>query len=129
MHNRTNYGPVFTIAIALTAAVSAFSSAQSAPIGIAGGLPLSSQHFKMIETAHYVWGGHGYCWNDDGWNGPGWYRCGYAGRNGQGWGGPEGWHGWHWQGASGPQHWGHHSMHRSMHGNWGHRHGGPGCCW
>lgn len=57
MHNRTNHGRVFTIAIALTAAVSVFGSAQSAPIGIGGGLAVPSQHFKMIEAAHYVWGG------------------------------------------------------------------------
>jgi hypothetical protein len=35
-----------------------------------------------------------YCWYDDGWNGPGWYWCGYAWSQGFGWGGPYGWNGW-----------------------------------
>ena len=58
---------------------------------------------------------------------------GYMGRAGfqevvkeQGWGGPQGWHGWYWQGPDGPPHWGHHymmngyrghhGMHNGMHG-------------
>ncbi|MGO9024500.1 MAG: hypothetical protein ACLQIQ_09425 [Beijerinckiaceae bacterium] len=40
------------------------------------------------------WGGHQYCWYDDGWQGGGWYWCGYAWRNGYGFGGPEGFRGW-----------------------------------
>src|SRR5277367_513867 len=35
-----------------------------------------------------------YCWYDDGWNGPGWYWCGYESDQGAGWGGPYGWNGW-----------------------------------
>jgi hypothetical protein len=36
--------------------------------------------------------GHKYCcWHDSGWNGVGWYRCGFANRAEHGWGGPEGW--------------------------------------
>ena len=37
--------------------------------------------------------GHKYCWYDEGWNGAGWYRCGFETRKGQGWGGPKGWKG------------------------------------
>jgi hypothetical protein len=51
-----------------------------------------------IASAPFVWGGHNYCWYPDGWRGPGWYWCGYAHRHGYGWGGPEGWHGWHRRG-------------------------------
>jgi hypothetical protein len=43
----------------------------------------------------YFWGGHQYCWYPDGWNGPGWYWCGEYSEPGVGWGGGEGWHGWH----------------------------------
>lgn len=126
MHNHTCVGRVLATVTALTAATLVFGSAQSAPIGIGGGLPVLDQQVNPIEPAHYVWGGRGYCWHDAGWNGPGWYRCGYAARNGKGWGGPQGWHGWYWQGPGGPQHWGHHGWghHRS-----GHHHGGQGCCW
>ncbi len=35
-----------------------------------------------------------YCFYFDGWHGPGWYRCGYSWRDGLGWGGVYGWHGW-----------------------------------
>src|SRR5215813_14961226 len=46
-----------------------------------------------VERAQYVVGGYRYCWYDDGWRGPGWYRCGFSARYGFGWGGPFGWHG------------------------------------
>jgi hypothetical protein len=40
------------------------------------------------------WGGRNYCWYPGGWQGPGYYWCGYQWRRGYGWGGPIGWHGW-----------------------------------
>jgi hypothetical protein len=42
----------------------------------------------------YVFGGRNYCWYDAGWQGPGYYWCGYAWRGGYGWGGAYGWNGW-----------------------------------
>jgi len=42
----------------------------------------------------YVFGGRNYCWYDWGWNGPGWYWCGYGARRGFGWGGGYGYRGW-----------------------------------
>ena len=48
-----------------------------------------------IEQAQFFFGGRNYCWYDDGWQGPGYYWCGYAWRRGLGWGGGAGWHGWH----------------------------------
>ena len=48
-----------------------------------------------IEQAQFFFGGRNYCWYYDGWHGPGYYWCGYAFRRGLGWGGAEGWHGWH----------------------------------
>jgi hypothetical protein len=107
-------------ATALIATASSFSSAEAAPIAGARALLTMVDSRNMIEDAHYVWAGRGYCWYGDGWKGSGWYRCGYASRSGQGWGGPQGWHGWYWQGPNGPRHWGHHG---SRHHYWG------GCCW
>jgi len=46
------------------------------------------------QAQPFVFEGHSYCWYDDGWRGPGWYRCGYEFRRGLGWGGPRGWRGW-----------------------------------
>src|SRR5579863_3601829 len=40
-----------------------------------------------------LFGGHNYCWYDDGWSGPGYYWCGYGYYHGYGYGGGEGWHG------------------------------------
>ena len=40
-----------------------------------------------------VWQGHKYCWYDSGWNGAGWYRCGFDKKARRGWGGPKGWAG------------------------------------
>ena len=53
----------------------------------------------------YFWGGQRYCWYDDAWNGPGWYYCGYAWRQGLGWGGPYGWNRWVWRGWRGWRGW------------------------
>jgi len=52
-------------------------------------LPLAA-----VSSAHasgIIWQGREYCWYDTGWNGPGWYRCGFAKKPGRGWGGPQGW--------------------------------------
>ena len=49
----------------------------------------------------YVREGVRYCFYPDGWQGPGWYRCGYRWRQGLGWGGAYDWgvsFGWHHRG-------------------------------
>jgi hypothetical protein len=48
----------------------------------------------LIDQVQFVFGGHKHCWYPDGWNGPGWYWCGYRLRKGRGWGGGEGYRGW-----------------------------------
>src|SRR5512143_3407996 len=63
----------------------------AAPNGILAGID-SLNPLQNVQV--YVWGGRRYCWYDDGWQGPGWYWCGYAWRRGYGWGGAYGWHGW-----------------------------------
>ena len=71
------------------------SRAEAAAIPATGGLRAAIDTFALTETVQlFVWGGRRYCWYDDGWQGPGWYWCGYAWRRGYGWGGGYGWHGW-----------------------------------
>jgi hypothetical protein len=48
----------------------------------------------VADRLQAAWQGRRYCWYDDGWQGPGFYWCGYAKRHGLGWGGGAGWHGW-----------------------------------
>jgi hypothetical protein len=69
----------------------------------------------------FFFGGHDYCWYDDGWQGAGWYWCGYGSRQGYGWGGGEGFNGWH-------EHRYEHDWHpHEGHGDWHHHEGhGPG---
>lgn len=66
----------------------------AAPVGTPSGLRVASEELNLITDAQYVWGGRRHCWYATGWQGPGWYWCGYAWRRGLGWGGPAGWRGW-----------------------------------
>ncbi len=105
------------LASALIAGVALISSAQAGPVGLPGGTWAAIDHRNIVEPANMM-GHHDYCWYEDGWNGAGWYQCGYAGLKDQGWGGPYGWNGWaapmfgHRMGMAG---------HHMMMGN--------GCCW
>lgn len=47
-----------------------------------------------LDRVQYLYGGQNYCWYTGGWQGPGFYQCGYAWRVGFGWGGGYGWRGW-----------------------------------
>jgi len=55
---------------------------------------LGTGRLAGVEDAQFFFGGQNYCFYPDGWHGPGFYWCGYAYRNGFGWGGPSGWNGW-----------------------------------
>jgi hypothetical protein len=48
----------------------------------------------LQDVQLYVFGGRNFCWYDGGWQGPGYYWCGYSHRRGFGWGGGFGWNGW-----------------------------------
>jgi hypothetical protein len=48
----------------------------------------------LEDVQLYVFGGRNFCWYNMGWEGPGYYWCGYAWRRGLGWGGGFGWNGW-----------------------------------
>ena len=63
----------------------------------------------QIAVRVYVHENRRYCFYFDGWHGPGWYRCGFAWRQGIGWGGVYGWNSW----SYGPWERRHH-----RHGNW-----------
>ena len=84
-----------TAATVLGAGTILTSTAQAAPTGLAGHLSGAADTLNMIEKTQFIYLGHNYCWYDDGWNGPGWYWCGYRWRRGFGWGGGHGWRG-HW---------------------------------
>jgi hypothetical protein len=88
-----------TMAAALATAAVCISTlpatrADAAAFGPASGLALAANAVDVTENVQYYYGGRRHCWYPDGWHGPGWYWCGYRLRQGYGWGGPEGWHGW-----------------------------------
>lgn len=88
-------------ATALLAAVSAVETAQAAPNAqLLSGVYTSDQPAALVP-AQFIFGGRNYCWYDNGWRGAGYYWCGYASRNGLGWGGGSGWNGWQGHGGSG----------------------------
>src|ERR1700704_5374355 len=68
--------------------------AEAGPLPAFGGLSAASDAVAITENVQYFFGGRNYCWYDDGWNGPGWYWCGYRYRRGFGYGGGHGFHGW-----------------------------------
>ncbi|MGP0057714.1 MAG: hypothetical protein ACLPID_00285 [Beijerinckiaceae bacterium] len=94
--------------VALMATGLFLGSAAAAPMPSQGSFGTVTTSESAIELAQiivpvpglpvpvnpYFWGGHRYCWYDDGWQGGGWYWCGYPWRRGFGWGGPAGWRGW-----------------------------------
>jgi hypothetical protein len=107
----------FVIASVATAAMisaSLIGSAQAAPVGLPDGVRTAIDRLNIIEATR-MWNDQSYCWYDEGWNGAGWYQCGYAKRRGYGWGGPMGWHGW--------------GMGMGRHHMSGRRHHMGGCCW
>jgi hypothetical protein len=71
------------------------NSAQAAVGDHSGSLSTSLQRLSPVEEIqYYSLNNSNYCWYDDGWQGVGWYSCGYEWNDGLGWGGPYGWHGW-----------------------------------
>ena len=99
-------------ALALCAGAFAVTNANALPFG--PGLGQTADAIGLVEKSQFLYGGRNYCWYDDGWQGPGFYWCGFNFRRGLGWGGPMGWHGW--RGGGGPR----------MHGGGGPRFQGGG---
>jgi hypothetical protein len=59
-------------------------------------VPLEAGYSEASVEDVHAFRGHDYCFYFDAWNGPGWYRCGSAWRNGFGWGGEYGWNEWYY---------------------------------
>jgi hypothetical protein len=84
----------------VTGGAQAAPSSQPAPqlifgVDRAGDMP-------SLDRVQFIFGGHNFCWYDNGWQGAGFYWCGYAERRGFGWGGGAGWNGWQGGGGRGP---------------------------
>src|ERR1700736_5989072 len=75
------------------------STASAAPFAQPSGIQGAADSLDVADTVQFFWEGHRYCWYDDGWQGSGWYWCGYRWHRGVGWGGGVGWHGWHHRGG------------------------------
>lgn len=89
-------GFAFALAAGLGLAAASFGSAQAAVAGPSGQLGAAAGSLSAVEKTAFVYRGRTHCWYDRGWNGPGWYWCGYRDRRGRGWGGPRGWNNWVW---------------------------------
>ena len=85
---------IFATAAIATLAAGATMLNASAQAAIGDGLKPTIDGLNLIERADFIFGGHKHCWYGEGWHGAGWYWCGYAKRQGKGWGGEEGFHGW-----------------------------------
>jgi hypothetical protein len=94
---KTLYLTGLALAVAAGFALPLAGSANAAMGGV-----LPSTQILPVENAQFFYFGHNFCWYDDGWQGPGWYWCGYAWNNGYGWGGGEGWRGWNRSEYHGP---------------------------
>ena len=85
------------VATTTLAAMLGMLSAAAAQAGVGDGIAsanVGGARIAQVENAQFLFGGQNFCWYDAGWQGPGWYWCGYAERTGLGWGGGEGFHGW-----------------------------------
>jgi hypothetical protein len=94
-------GFAFVLAATLGTSTIAMNVAQAAPLDASGQLNAAADGLNVIERTQFIFGGHRHCFYDNGWHGPGWYWCGYAMRQGFGWGGPVGWHNWNRGGPGG----------------------------
>jgi hypothetical protein len=103
-----------TLAVAAGALlVATQANAGSFPVNNLNGIETGLVDTVAVRV--YVHEGRRYCFYFDGWHGPGWYRCGFAWREGIGWGGVYGWNSW----SYGPYERRHH-----QHGNWNDHHRG-----
>jgi hypothetical protein len=85
---------IFAVGVLAIGGMSAIGQAQAAVPGGADAIRQAAENGAITEPVQFFFGGRNYCWYEDGWQGPGWYWCGYAYRPGFGWGGPIGWNNW-----------------------------------
>jgi hypothetical protein len=81
-------------ATALTGGILATGFATAATPGTSHGIRAATEALNDIDDVQYRHRGRRHCWYAGGWNGPGWYWCGYGSRRNRGWGGPDGWNNW-----------------------------------
>jgi hypothetical protein len=93
---------IMGVAFTVLSIAGAGGLAEAAPARPGTLTPFASGSAPLVETVQYAYRGYRYCWYLNGWRGPGWYRCGFAGRRGYGWGGGYGWRGWAVPGWRGP---------------------------
>ena len=87
------------IAAAALLTIGAAAGAETAAAAPTMIVPASPGIDTSVQQINYYYRGREYCWYYDGWQGPGWYWCGYAWRRGYGWGSPVwGWNNWAWHG-------------------------------
>jgi hypothetical protein len=87
-------------AATLLAASQVTTGAQAAPVQLISGVYHPGEA-PALEPVQFFYGGQTYCWYPGGWRGAGFYWCGYAYRQGLGWGGGAGWNGWRGGGRGG----------------------------
>jgi hypothetical protein len=87
---------LFVLASTATLGLADVAASHAMPLSAGGNaIKDAADSADLVEqTALYVVRGRRYCFYFDGWHGPGWYRCGFAWRQGLGWGGVYGWMGW-----------------------------------
>jgi hypothetical protein len=93
---------IVAAAALLVTATMASTRADAFGPGGAASLAGSADSVALTESVQFLYGGRRHCWYPDGWNGPGWYWCGYGVRRGLGWGGGEGFQGWSYGVRRGP---------------------------
>jgi hypothetical protein len=98
--------PMKALLLGVAATVSLFGAALSASAADAQPAQLTSGVYvagdaPTLQPTQFFFGGENYCWYGGGWQGPGYYYCGYEWRRGLGWGGRDGWNGWHGGGNRG----------------------------
>src|SRR5687767_9471371 len=92
---RHSISRIAMLAALLAGTALATGRAEAASMPGVGGIIAAIDELSVVDNVQvYVFGGRRYCWYDDGWNGPGWYWCGYRYNRGFGWGGGFGYRGW-----------------------------------
>jgi hypothetical protein len=85
---------ILSVALLTAVPIAVAQAGVISPQGVGAALEQNA----VVDHVQYRWAGREYCWYPSGWHGPGFYWCGYRLRVGHGWGGPAGWHGWHYRG-------------------------------
>lgn len=89
------FGLMFAAGVAALVAIPPVQAAPAIGTGLDRAAP-DNPLLQDVQGRAFVFRGRTFCFYFDGWNGPGWYRCGWNWRRGLGWGGVYGWNNWEW---------------------------------